>query len=134
MEKKGRVPRCGFLAGSQSKYVSFGLSPKLIIFSAPLQYLLFDRNLAVKSLSFVGLQASSVLTKAGPGYEGLGTVPTLLTSMYAVAALRHVRLFGHYKRASETSPITPHIRSIGSLSQTHTSFPSPNPCPSYYTI
>lgn len=60
--------------------------------SAPLQYLLFSRGLAVSVASTLGLRASNVLVKAGPGVGELGPIPTLLTGMYAVAAVRQVRL------------------------------------------
>ncbi|KZP04064.1 DUF1295-domain-containing protein [Athelia psychrophila] len=57
---------------------------------APFQYLLFSRGFAVSTASALGLRASNVLVKAGPGAGGLGPVPTLLTGLYALAALRHV--------------------------------------------
>jgi len=37
----------------------------------------------------VGLRANNILIYAGPGFLGLGTVPSLLTGMYGLAALRH---------------------------------------------
>ncbi|KAJ7194023.1 hypothetical protein GGX14DRAFT_476776, partial [Mycena pura] len=57
----------------------------------PLQYLMFSKGWAVKGLVAVGLRASNLLVTSGPGVAGLGSVPTLLTGMYAVAGLRHVR-------------------------------------------
>ncbi|KAJ6566451.1 hypothetical protein B0H19DRAFT_1209591 [Mycena capillaripes] len=58
-------------------------------FSAPLQYLLFTQGWAAKALAAVRLQASRHLISAGPGFAGLGAIPTLMTGMYAVASLRH---------------------------------------------
>jgi len=51
---------------------------------------MFSRGWAVKGLSAVGLRASNLLVTTGPGYGGLGPVPTLLTGMYSLAALRHL--------------------------------------------
>ncbi|KAJ6463481.1 hypothetical protein C8R45DRAFT_1025917 [Mycena sanguinolenta] len=56
---------------------------------APLQYAIFTQGWAVKGLVAVGLRASNLLVTAGPGVAGLGPIPTLLTGMYAVSALRH---------------------------------------------
>ncbi|KAJ7270700.1 hypothetical protein B0H12DRAFT_1229187 [Mycena haematopus] len=56
---------------------------------APLQYAMFTEGWAVKALAAVGLRASNLLVTAGPGVAGLGPIPTLLTGMYAVSALRH---------------------------------------------
>jgi len=53
---------------------------------------MFSRGWAVKALSFVGLQGSNTLLKSGPGDGKLGPVPTLLTSMYTIAAARQVRI------------------------------------------
>ncbi|KAJ7630023.1 hypothetical protein DFH06DRAFT_1056641 [Mycena polygramma] len=55
---------------------------------APLQYLIFTQGWAVKGLTAVGLRASNLLIAAGPGFGGIGPIPTLLTGMYAVAGLR----------------------------------------------
>jgi len=58
---------------------------------APFQYLMFSRGWAVKVLSCVGLDGSNMLLlKAGPGIGELGPVPTLLTGLYAAAAVRHM--------------------------------------------
>jgi protein-S-isoprenylcysteine O-methyltransferase Ste14 len=57
---------------------------------APFQYLMFSRGWAVKALSFVGLHGSNTVLRAGPGAGGLGSVPTLLTVLYAAAAVRQV--------------------------------------------
>jgi len=57
---------------------------------APFQYLMFSRGWAVKVLSFVGLHGSNAVLRAGPGAGGLGPVPTLLTVLYAAAAVRQV--------------------------------------------
>jgi hypothetical protein len=59
--------------------------------STPFQYLLFSRGWAVKALSAIGLHGNGALLKVGPGAFGLGPVPTLLTGLYAAAAVRHVR-------------------------------------------
>ncbi|KAF8192671.1 hypothetical protein K438DRAFT_1934965 [Mycena galopus ATCC 62051] len=56
---------------------------------APLQYMMFTQGWAVKGLTAVGLRASNLLITAGPGVGDLGPIPTLLTGMYGVAALRH---------------------------------------------
>ncbi|KAF8182249.1 hypothetical protein K438DRAFT_1975775 [Mycena galopus ATCC 62051] len=56
---------------------------------APLQYTIFTRGLPVTGLAAVGLRANNALVTAGPGIAGLGTVPTLLTGMYAIAGIRH---------------------------------------------
>ncbi|KAJ7161002.1 hypothetical protein C8R46DRAFT_955958 [Mycena filopes] len=56
---------------------------------APLQYFMFTQGWAVKGLTAVGLRASNLLIAVGPGVAGLGPIPTLLTSMYAVASIRH---------------------------------------------
>ncbi|KAJ6519046.1 hypothetical protein C8R45DRAFT_11707 [Mycena sanguinolenta] len=56
---------------------------------APLQYTMFAQGLAVKGLTGVGLRASNVLVTDGPGFAGLGPIPTLLTGMYAMAGIRH---------------------------------------------
>ncbi|KAF8169147.1 hypothetical protein K438DRAFT_1774398 [Mycena galopus ATCC 62051] len=56
---------------------------------APLQWAMFAQGLAVKGLAVVGLCASNVLVTAGPGFAGLGPIPTLLTGMYAVAGIHH---------------------------------------------
>jgi hypothetical protein len=58
---------------------------------------MFTQGWAVKGLVAIGLRASNLLVTAGPGVAGLGPIPTLLTGMYAVAGLRHVRFFpGEY--------------------------------------
>ncbi|KAJ7607390.1 hypothetical protein FB45DRAFT_948196 [Roridomyces roridus] len=59
------------------------------IADAPLQYLMFSEGWAVKALTSVGLRASNILVRAGPGVGGLGPIPTLLVGMYSVASLRH---------------------------------------------
>ncbi|KAJ7271026.1 hypothetical protein C8J57DRAFT_1320477 [Mycena rebaudengoi] len=55
---------------------------------APLQYLMFSKGWAVKAMTAVGLHASHLTVALGPGIGDIGPIPTLLTSMYAVAALR----------------------------------------------
>ncbi|KAF7980116.1 hypothetical protein HWV62_39533 [Athelia sp. TMB] len=57
---------------------------------APIQYMLFSCGLAVSTATTLGIRANSILVTAGPGVGGLGPVPTLLTGMYAVAALRQI--------------------------------------------
>jgi len=59
-------------------------------FDAPFQYLMFSRGWAVKALSFVGLHGSNMALKRGPGIGGVGPVPTLLTGLYAAAAVRQI--------------------------------------------
>jgi len=51
---------------------------------------MFSQGWAVKAVTAVGLRASNLLVKAGPGAGGLGPIPTLLTGMYGLAALRHL--------------------------------------------
>ncbi|KIM88145.1 hypothetical protein PILCRDRAFT_814057 [Piloderma croceum F 1598] len=74
---------------------ALGSIPGFVIFflgravDAPFQYLLFSRGWGVKALSTIGLHGNSTLLKEGPGAWGLGPVPTLLTGLYAVAAMRH---------------------------------------------
>jgi hypothetical protein len=53
--------------------------------------MMFTQGWAVKALAAVGVRASNALVTTGPGVAGLGPVPTLLTGMYAVAGVRHVR-------------------------------------------
>ncbi|KAJ7846254.1 hypothetical protein B0H14DRAFT_2357744, partial [Mycena olivaceomarginata] len=52
-------------------------------FSAPPQYLLFTQGWAAKALAAVRLRASRHLISAGPGFAGLGAIPTPMTGMYA---------------------------------------------------
>lgn len=68
--------------------------------SAPIQYLLFSRGLAVSAATTLGFRGSNILIKIGPGAGGLGPVPTLLTGLYAVAALRQVCLSPTHEQTS----------------------------------
>lgn len=95
-----QVPRklelfCSFWGGSPSA-LSLLLTCRHTLLtsgvgSPPIQYLNFNRGWAARILTSVGLRAaSSAFIRAGPGYGGLGTVPTLLTGLYTVATLRQV--------------------------------------------
>jgi hypothetical protein len=80
---------------------------------------MFTQGWAVKGLVAVGLRASNLLVTAGPGVAGLGPIPTLLTGMYAVAGLRHVRVFSSEIHANQKLPFT------GILGSIHQQLPVP---------
>ncbi|KAI5890718.1 uncharacterized protein SCHCODRAFT_02750441 [Schizophyllum commune H4-8] len=60
----------------------------------PIQYLLFKNGHAVNLLVRVGLISQPAVAQAalttGPGFGGLGPVPTLLLGIYTVTSMRHM--------------------------------------------
>src|ERR1700685_3975964 len=92
---------------------------------------MFSRGWAVKALSFVGLHGSNTVLRAGPGAGGLGSVPTLLTVLYAAAAVRQVNIY------RQTLPATSDFRtnrSTGLLLQTPMNVLSHKPASSCCTF
>ncbi|KAJ6630079.1 hypothetical protein B0H10DRAFT_2208211 [Mycena sp. CBHHK59/15] len=86
----------GHMANLRGTPVGRASAPGIVTFvlgrlcDAPLQYLMFSEGWAAKGLAAVGLRASNLLVASGPGVAGLGPIPTLLTSMYAAASIRHL--------------------------------------------